>query len=67
MKSTLLIIMFSITLTIMAQETIDEKEAIKTLITSAYQEGLINMGDLEAAKKGFHEGFAILMKEGEVY
>ena len=37
-----------------------EKEAIKNVITKAYVNGLLNAGDLEPTKKGFHPDFCIL-------
>ena len=36
-----------------------EKTAIKKVIESAYMDGLGNVGDVEAVKKGFHPGFHI--------
>ena len=37
-----------------------EKAAIKKVIQDAYADGIGNNGDVEAMKKGFHPGFAIL-------
>lgn len=37
-----------------------EKVAIQKVIQEAYAEGLINTGNIEAAQRGFHPGFAIL-------
>lgn len=37
-----------------------EKEAIKKVIIEAYVNGLLNAGDLEPTKKGFHPDFKLL-------
>jgi hypothetical protein len=37
-----------------------EKEAIKQVILSAYRDGIVNVGDVEAIKKGFHPEFNLL-------
>lgn len=41
-----------------AQEAADE-EAIKTLVQTAYVDGLINLGDLERTRAGFHPDFVL--------
>jgi len=41
-------------------EQTDDEAAIKAIILSAYRDGLINMGDVEAVKKGFHPEFRLL-------
>jgi len=38
----------------------EEKEAIKTVIQTAYVDGLQNNGDLTKTKEGFHPGFNLL-------
>jgi hypothetical protein len=38
----------------------NEKNAIKEVITAAYVDGLLNAGDLEPTKKGFHPEFKLL-------
>ncbi len=38
----------------------EEKEAIKTVIQTAYVDGLQNNGDLSKTEKGFHPGFNLL-------
>lgn len=46
---------------VFAQADIDsEKESIREAITSAYQEGIANQGNVEAIKQGFHAGFNII-------
>ena len=37
-----------------------EKAAIKKVVLDAYLEGIVNVGDVEAIKKGFHPVFNIL-------
>lgn len=37
-----------------------EEETIKKVITTAYVNGLLNAGDLEPTKKGFHPDFNLL-------
>jgi hypothetical protein len=37
-----------------------DEEEIKTIIQTAYVDGLQNKGDLEVTRKGFHEGFELL-------
>lgn len=37
-----------------------ENESIKKVIQSAYIDGLMNKGDLDNTKKGFHPGFNLL-------
>ena len=38
----------------------EEKEAIKTVIQTAYVDGLQNKGDLSKTEEGFHPGFNLL-------
>ncbi len=37
-----------------------EEEAIKALVQTAYVDGLINLGDLEKTRTGFHPDFVLL-------
>jgi len=65
MKSTMFSVLFTIILIIplFAQNQADpakEKDAIRKVITSAYQEGISNKGDVEAVRSGFHPGFNII-------
>jgi len=43
-----------------AADTGKDQEAIKTVIISAYQEGICNVGDVDAIKKGYHPDFVLL-------
>ncbi|NQV01120.1 MAG: nuclear transport factor 2 family protein [Bacteroidia bacterium] len=46
---------------LLAQENMDvDKEAIQHVIQSAYVDGLLNNGDVEAVQKGFHPGFQLI-------
>jgi hypothetical protein len=38
----------------------DEAEQVKRVITSAYIDGIQNLGSIEAIKKGFHPGFTLI-------
>lgn len=38
----------------------EEEEAIKALVQTAYVDGLINLGDLEKTRAGFHPEFVLL-------
>jgi hypothetical protein len=38
----------------------EDEAAIKAVILSAYRDGLCNVGDVEAVKKGFHPEFRLL-------
>jgi len=43
----------------------EDAAAIKAVILSAYRDGLCNVGDIEAVKKGFHPEFRLLgIKDG---
>lgn len=54
----ILLISFSIAF---AQDNLDkEKSSIKKVVTEAYVNGLLNGGDLEPTKKGFHPDFNLL-------
>ncbi len=37
-----------------------EKAAVKKVILDAYRDGIVNVGDVEAIKKGFHPGFNLI-------
>lgn len=37
-----------------------DEEAIKAVILASYRDGLINVGDVDAVKKGFHPEFRLL-------
>lgn len=44
-----------------------EEEAIKALVQKAYVDGLINLGDLEKTREGFHPDFVLLsVQEGKL-
>lgn len=58
----LTLITFLLGLQVTATGTSSEEDSIKHTIISAYQEGLINNGDTEAALRGFHPGFNLLIK-----
>ena len=42
-----------------------EKTAIKSVVQTAYIDGIQNYGSIEDIRKGFHPGFNLLMKRGE--
>ncbi len=43
-----------------AAEGPGDEEAIKAVILSAYRDGLCNIGDIEAVRRGFHPEFRLL-------
>jgi hypothetical protein len=44
-----------------------DEEAIKTLVQSAYVDGLQNLGDLEKTRAGFHPDFVLLgLRDGQM-
>ena len=44
-----------------------EEEAIKGLVQTAYVDGLINLGDLEKTRAGFHPDFVLLgLQDGKL-
>jgi hypothetical protein len=47
---------------VLAENTDMEKEktAVKKVILDAYRDGIVNVGDVEAVKKGFHPEFNLL-------
>jgi len=57
-----IIVLFFATLvfSVEKQDMEKEKDAIKKVIVSAYQEGISNIGDEELIKKGFHPDFNLL-------
>jgi len=63
----LILIIVTFTSFVFAQDTPDqkneEKEIIK-VVTESYMEGISNIGDVKAIKKGFHPGFNILGVSG---
>jgi hypothetical protein len=53
-------------LTMGAREAAEE-EAIKALVQTAYVDGLINLGDLEKTRAGFHPDFVLLgLQDGKL-
>ena len=46
---------------VFAQDVTEDKESIKSLILTAYVDGLQNNGDLDATREGFHPGFDLLV------
>jgi hypothetical protein len=63
--SILLIILTLSSLSSFSQQTKIEIEtsAIQNVITSAYINGIHNLGDIQAIKDGFHPGFNLLIQE----
>jgi len=59
-KLTLIMVAFFFATSIIAQETANEKEAIKKVIQTAYVDGLQNKGNVEDIESGFHPGFNLL-------
>lgn len=62
MKKGIVLIVFTIISMsiIQAQEIKKEKEAIKTVIQTAYVDGLQNNGEVKDIENGFHPGFNLL-------
>ena len=57
------IVLMLVSIRLFAQSDIDiaaEKAAIQKVTQDAYADGMINEGNIEAAREGFHPGFAIL-------
>ena len=69
MKNVFLLITLFFTLAISAQDIEQEKEVIKTVIQTAYVEGLQNEGDTEKIDFGIHPDFSLLGigKENEMW
>jgi len=66
MTAAILIALVSASVAGASQESPDG-EAIKTLVRTAYVDGLINFGDLEKTRAGFHPDFVLLgMQEGKL-
>ncbi len=66
MMAAAFIVMLSGSLFVPAQEASDE-EAIKALVQPAYVDGLINLGDLEKTRAGFHPDFVLLgLQDGKL-
>lgn len=61
-----LILLLSTTLAARADVPSDES-AIKQLVQQAYVDGLLNLGDLEKTKSGFHPDFVLLgLRSGQL-
>jgi len=58
MKNLLLSLVLLFSVSAFAQET--EKEAIKSVIQSAYVDGIQNRGNIQDIENGFHPGFNLL-------
>ncbi|MBE0640247.1 MAG: nuclear transport factor 2 family protein [Bacteroidales bacterium] len=58
----LLITVFSAFAVAQSENVPEEEQAIRTVIQSAYVEGLQNWGDIEAIRAGFHPSFELLSK-----
>lgn len=56
-----LVMIMSMCAIVFAQDVKEDKESIKSLILTAYVEGLQNNGDLNATREGFHPGFDLLV------
>lgn len=68
MKTSLIaMLMFASFLSAFAQSgpVSNDEEAIRTVIQSAYVDGLQNWGDIEAIRAGFHPTFELLSKTKE--
>ncbi|UCE18130.1 MAG: nuclear transport factor 2 family protein [Gemmatimonadota bacterium] len=58
-----LVVLILVSIRLFSQSDIDigaERTAVQNVIQEAYEEGLINIGNVNAVQKGFHPGFAIL-------
>ncbi|MBU8892417.1 MAG: nuclear transport factor 2 family protein [Bacteroidales bacterium] len=62
MKKIIVLVVFACitTMSIFAQETEKEQNAIKSIIQTAYVDGLQNKGELKDIENGFHPGFNLL-------
>ena len=58
-KTYVLILGLVFVIGLMAAEEKAEKEAVIKVIEDAYLNGICNVGDVEAIKKGFHEDFSL--------
>ena len=60
------IMLLSMPLAVQAEEPPDEA-AIKQLVQQAYVDGLLNLGDLEKTRSGFHPDFVLLgLRNGQL-
>jgi hypothetical protein len=62
MKNIILVVVITVltATTLFAQETEQEKKAVKNVIQTAYVDGLQNKGNVEDIEMGFHPGFNLL-------
>ena len=58
MKYPVMLLFSMVTLITQAQSS--DEEAVKSVVTSAYVEGIQNNGSIEAIRKGFHPSFSML-------
>jgi len=58
-------LLLSVSLTIAHDNLDKEKATIKKLVSEAYVNGLLNGGDLEPTKKGFHPEFKLLGQKND--
>ena len=60
------LMLLSLPLAVQAEEPPDEA-AIKQLVQQAYVDGLLNLGDLEKTRSGFHPDFVLLgLRNGQL-
>jgi len=55
----ILILFLSLAIGFLAANDDSEKAAIKKVIEDAYLNGVVNVGDVDAVKQGFHEDFSL--------
>ncbi len=58
-KKLVLVLLVAFACTLWAADSNDEKAAVIKVIEDAYLNGVNNIGDPEAMKKGFHEDFSL--------
>lgn len=58
--SVILVLLLFHSIFISAQDIQKDQQEIKKVIQESYIDGLINYGNIEAVKHGFHEGFKLL-------
>lgn len=63
--SLLFVMIFSSLLLSGGDDIEKDKAAIKKVILSAYRDGIVNVGDVAAIKKGFHKEFNLLGIAGD--
>ena len=56
----LTLVIFLASISLIAQDSKSEEDAIKEVIQTAYVDGLQNKGNIEDIEKGFHPGFNLL-------